>query len=182
MLSAQLTGRVDWPLAVSRLLETGAETILELGPRTVLRDLIRADRPAASATSCGAPADLAGLRRLLDVSRRRARGASGSTLVQTEEFILACLRLAIGTPCLRDSAPEAFRRTVQKPYEELVSELDAVRAAHEPPADALVVRRTAQRMLGLLRGKGWEGERSRRLLERAAAECHVEEAVLEYLV
>lgn len=184
-LVRQLTGCVSWPRTLDGLIGLGVETVVELGPKTVLRDLTRAEQPTLIALSCGDPESVARAGRFFASSSRRAEGARvGQESV--ERFLLGCLRLAVGTPSPRSHSRETFENTVRRPYEELREALATTRGQAACPgtaeADVGVLVSAAQRTLSLLTAKGMEAATSHELLATVAGDTGVEEEVMTCLL
>jgi [acyl-carrier-protein] S-malonyltransferase len=177
MLVGQLTSCVDWPLALDGLAQLDVETVIEVGPKTVLRDLTRSQRPDVTALSCGTAEDVVALRGLFASDH----GAAGVTRSAAEEFLLACLRLAVGTPSPRTHTRATFERTVDAPYRLLREELGSVRGG-DGVVDAGVLRRVATRSVQLLHAKGLPNGTVRALLADAAAEHGVGAEIAQCLV
>lgn len=183
MLSSQLTGCVNWPLTVSQLLDQGIDTLIELGPKTVLRDLIRLEFPHVCAISFGTDEGQTSVRRLLEAEEQRARSfTTGLPGLQVEAFLQACLRLAIGTPSYKTHSPASFRQTIQAPYHTIVESLDVVRASSDKQANLEILRQATRSTLGLLRAKGLDVTQCHSLLEREATRLGVRDAIIEYVL
>jgi [acyl-carrier-protein] S-malonyltransferase len=182
-LVGQLTDCVSWPSALDGLLGLGVETVIELGPKTVLRDLTRAERPTLTALACGDPESVTAVARFFASHARRAAGATVGR-EPAERFLLGCLRLAVGTPSPRRHTPETYLTSVRRPYEELRETLDTIREHpehhHDPGVDTVVG--AAQRTLSLLTAKGVEAGTGRELLGATAGAAGVEEEVLACLM
>lgn len=84
-LSRAMTRSVDWVAVVAALRRSGVEQVIECGPRTVLRDLVRAMAPDVAAASV---VDADGLA-LLGISVEET---------DTRAFAQRALRLVVGTP------------------------------------------------------------------------------------
>ncbi|MFB6549730.1 ACP S-malonyltransferase [Streptomyces sp. NPDC056405] len=179
-LVRQLTDCVSWPAAVAGLLGHRVDVIVELGPKSVLRDLTLSEHPALSVLSCGDPASVAVASRFLTSSARRATTAVVSRR-SAEDFLTGCLRLAVGTPSPRRAEPEEFDRTVRRPYEELRTTLDEVRRQADGTG-ADVVSGAAQRLLSLLEAKGIPADSCRKLVGGLAGTTGVEEEVMACLI
>lgn len=183
MLSSQLTGCVNWPLTVSQLLEQGIDTFIELGPKTVLRDLIRLEFPHVCAISFGTSDGQLSVQRLLEVEELRARSlATGLSSIQAEAFLQACLCLAVGTPSYKMHSPASFRQTIQVPYHTIVENLDVVRASSDKQTNLEILRQATRSTLGLLRAKGLDVTRCNALLEQEATRLGVRDAIIEYVL
>ncbi|HLG64195.1 MAG TPA: ACP S-malonyltransferase [Ktedonosporobacter sp.] len=183
MLGSQLTGCINWPRTVSTLLEKGIDTIVELGPKTVLRDLIRLEHPGVCALSFGTVEEKPAVQRFLKTACRRADMlAAAWSDSQVEGFLLSCLRLIVGTPCLKDLSPTSFQQTIQIPYQKLISNLDALRALSAQHVDITMPGQIAQCTLSMLHAKGFAPRQYKLLLEQAAAGYRVQDAIAEYLV
>jgi hypothetical protein len=185
MLSNQLTGTVNWPLTVSTLLARGGDTVIEAGPKTILRDLIREAHPGIRTLSLGTVEDKNAVQHFLSaINRYTATDLSGAGFshAQIEAFLLSCLRFAVGTPCLKDLSPVSFQQTVQLPYQKLVGDLDAIRESRSAQIDPTLLRRTARSTLSLLHAKGLYPDQYKALLEQAAASQEIHDAIAEYLL
>lgn len=182
MLSKQLTECVNWPLTMNAMLEQGIDTVVELGPKTVLRDLIRLEFPKLRALSFGTADEAGAMQRLLNPALQEALEASALAKAQAEQFLQACLRIAVGTPALKEQSPVGFENQIRAPYRAILTELDGLRADADAPVDLSVLRKAAESSLRILRAKGLAADASRTLLEQAAAGCDVTEAIAEYLL
>jgi [acyl-carrier-protein] S-malonyltransferase len=188
MLSRQLTGCVNWPLTVSHILKQGVDTLIELGPKTILRDLTRLEFPNICAISFGSLENKNSLQRLLDAESRREQAArQGLRTRQTEGFLLACLRIAIGTPTLKNHTEASFLQTIRNPYNSIIEALDHMRvhSNEENTHDQInreVVRSAARCLLGILRAKGIDLKHGISLLDQAATSHSVQDTIVEYLV
>ncbi|WUH88885.1 ACP S-malonyltransferase [Streptomyces sp. NBC_00433] len=183
-LVQQLTRCVSWPSAVEGLLGLGVRTIVELGPKTVLRDLIRSAHPGLTVLSCGDPDSVATARLVLASAARRQPGGRVDRRA-ADDFLTGCLRLAVGTPSPRTSSPAEFDSTVRRPYQELTGMLDAIRSRSQSDgahvrADVLV--EGTRRVMALLDAKGIGGERCRELVDGLAVAAGVKEEVVACLV
>ncbi|MER5319554.1 ACP S-malonyltransferase [Streptosporangium roseum] len=158
----QLTGCVDWPGAVVLMRAQGVDVLIEAGPKSVLRDLTRTVAPEIAAWSCDS------VRAAQEVAAALSGGAVQAEADSFEEFLLAALRLIVGTPALARLSAEAFETEIRAPYARLVDQLDAVRADRVPdshPAMEQAVRDVG----GVLRAKGFTDQQSHAAIERALA-------------
>ncbi|MFI6926014.1 hypothetical protein ACIBIZ_39175 [Nonomuraea spiralis] len=87
-----------------------------------------------------------------------------SALDSVEEFLLAALRLIVGTPALTILSSEAFETEIREPYAPLVDRLEAVRAGRVPVLDQAV-----RDVGGVLRAKGFTDRQSHAAIQRALA-------------
>jgi [acyl-carrier-protein] S-malonyltransferase len=164
-LRGQLTGCVDWPRTVGLMLEHGADTLLEVGPKTTLRDLTLTDYPGLTVRSCDS---LTAVREIAALVSTPAAAQAPAAPAETEftDFLLACLRLAVGTPNLAGPEATAFDENVRAPYGQLMERLDKLRS--EPVADPCnFLEETARETLRLLRAKGFTEERRRAAISAA---------------
>lgn len=183
MLSSQLTRSVNWPLTVTKLIEKGVDTMIELGPKTILRDLIRLEFPDVCAVSFGTADSRTAVQRLLEAKGRRKHVLPAAVpRSQVEEFLQACLRLAVGTPSLKELSPARFKQAIQEPYQALIENVDALRATDARQTDPEVLRRAVRCILDLLRAKGLTSQQCLFLLQEVTTHNTVQDAIVEYLV
>lgn len=161
-LREQLTGCVDWPGAVRLIRAQGVDVLIEAGPKTVLRDLTRTVAPEVTAWSCDS------VRAVQEVAAALSGGDARAEVDSVEEFLLAALRLIVGTPALARLSSEAFETEIRAPYARLVDALDAVRAARVPDHKP-VLDQTVRDVGGVLRAKGFTDQQSHAAIERALA-------------
>jgi len=129
-LTAALTRCVDWPRSVRGVLASGAEALVEAGPKCVLRDLVLADQPATRALSFGAPGGLAQLlRQLRSISLDSASPEPARPGLEESLRVLQALsRVSVGTRSRRSLSVIVFEEQVRQPYVVLQAELDQARA------------------------------------------------------
>ncbi|MDK0517991.1 ACP S-malonyltransferase [Streptomyces sp. ML-6] len=183
-LVRQLTECVSWPAAVRGLLGHGARIVVELGPKTVLRDLTRTMAPGLTVLSCGDPGTVTAASRFLASARRRPANVPVNRGT-AENFLTGCLRLAIGTPFPHLATEEEFENGVREPYEELRRTLAMVRARAAGAADGAgtdVLTGAARRVMALLEAKGIEEELRRELVGDLAVAAGVGDEVMACLV
>jgi [acyl-carrier-protein] S-malonyltransferase len=168
-LLRQLTGCVDWPATVELMTGLGVDALVEVGPKNSLRDLTRSQFPGLRVESCGTVPELraaaappAGPPSGARIGARSGAGPSAGL----EAFLLAALRLAVGTPDSAALPADGYAAEVRAPYQRLAGLLDELRAGLVPdPAAALAA---AAGLTGtLLRGKGLSDTQSHEAITRA---------------
>ncbi len=145
----------------------GAGGLLEVGPKNVLRDLTRIDFADVDAWSCGT------VQSIRVVSAALADADQRRPAADLESFLLAGLRLAVGTPDHGALSDEAFASEVRAPYSWMTEKLDAVRAGLVPdPGEALDA--AVAEVGRLLCGKGFTAHQSQDAITRAMAGTETE--------
>ncbi|WP_100525565.1 ACP S-malonyltransferase [Mycobacteroides abscessus] len=176
MLDNQLTGCVDWPLAMARLVDAAVDTVIELGPKTVLRDLCRANFDQLESLTCGTVEELAGIGEVL---RRSDAVLDKAQLERAEKFLLDCLCLIVGTPSIRQVSAATFESAVRVPYESMVADLDHLRKSRGISPAAL--RRAAQRTNNVLRTKGFSDDECQAFIKQMVLNNSLSDAVAGYV-
>lgn len=178
-LSRQLVDCVHWPLTISTMLQQGVEVIVELGPKTVLRDLIRLQFPKVRAVSFEKIDDLESVKRLLE------SGSSKSTEYLAKEsveyYIQTCLCLIVGTPTVKEHTPIAFEQLINGPYRELQKVLDEVREINGEFVESFILRKATEMTLRVLRAKGLSKHLIYEMVKQIAHKKDIQDAVAEYL-
>ncbi|MGX2993165.1 ACP S-malonyltransferase [Streptomyces sp. JNUCC 64] len=183
-LVGQLTGCVSWPKTLDGLREHAVEVVVELGPKTVLRDLTREAWPRIPVLVCGTAAAVAAAGGFLTSGARRTTGARVDRRT-AESFLTGCLRLAVGTPSPRHRSQAEFTEFVRAPYEELARSLDEVRAVPTDgpgTVEAAVVAGAARRILSALEAKGVDEALRKSLVDGLAGATGTREEVLTCLL
>jgi [acyl-carrier-protein] S-malonyltransferase len=165
-LCNQLTGCVDWPRTVRLMLGQEVDTFVEVGPKTVLRDLSKSEFPDRTFWACDS------LRGIREVSMALAEAdpmrPAAVTTTELTAFLLAAMRLAVGTPDEVGLSGEAFESEVRAPYTRLLERLDLVRATRVPRPDE-ILESTIRDIVMLLRAKGFTAPQSHAAIDRALA-------------
>lgn len=157
-LVLQLTHPVQWRRTMAALAAHDLDAMLEVGPKTVLRDLLKLELPGQVGFAVGEPAGLDALRRFLD---GRLSGA-GTPAPEWADFLGRCLAIAVTSRNHNDDTAK-YAVGVVEPYRKL----EAMRSAQlesgiVPGVDE--IRRAADLVRRVLRGKRVpEAERAARL-------------------
>ncbi|SMO32078.1 ACP S-malonyltransferase [Melghirimyces algeriensis] len=177
LLSMQLTECVNWPMVMEKLTHQGVQNFIELGPKQVLRDVIRLEFPQVRALSFGGPEDEGLVQRILQGNNQRA----DETVSKNEMLLLlqACLRVAVGTPLKKAKSTVSFEQTIRAPYRRLVTQLNALREGREEPSLSQL-RQAAEQTFRLLRAKGLGKEESLKLFRQALSNRSIELKLPEY--
>lgn len=156
-LVRQLTRPVQWRRIMALLAEGSFDAILEVGPRTVLRDLFKMEFPRTPCFAVGDETGVEAVRRFL------ARPPPGTLEAQPgwAEFLPRCLALAVAT---RNRAADASRyeAAVVEPYRKLEALRRAQREQGQVPTREQI-RQGAELLRRILRSKKLpEPDRARR--------------------
>jgi [acyl-carrier-protein] S-malonyltransferase len=176
MLRAQLTNCVDWPAAMADITSRHIDVVVEVGPKSVLRDLVRLSHPELVAVSCGTVEQIAALSGIFATVTAGPVPQSAA-----DQFLANCLRVAVGTPSRNTLQGKRFAETVQAPYENIRLQLDKLREPVARSVDPAVVRDAARALLGILRAKGIDADNRARLLRSAAQRAGLSHHVAEFL-
>lgn len=178
MLSMQLTECVNWPLVMRILQSKGVQNFVELGPKEVLRDLIRLDFPQIRALSFSGPEDEGIVKRILLGSQNESADED-VTPSELLNLLQACLRVAVGTPLKKEKNAASFEQTIRAPYRTLVSQLTKVKKEMDKVGFSQL-REAVELTLRLLRAKGFTKEESLILLRQALSNPQIESKLPEY--
>lgn len=182
-LRDQLTQTVDWPAAVTTLTELGVDAVVDVGPKTILRDLVLLDHPEASAFAVmsaegrrevvsyltGITGDIATTSRLSeDIALQKP------TPVQEREAVASMMRLIIGLPKKVHLEADDHERAVAQPFDRLTAMFDTLSAERstEPLLSAAVID---ARLVPA--GKGFHETDVSHLIRRAISETVATEII-----
>jgi [acyl-carrier-protein] S-malonyltransferase len=158
-LVAQVTRPVLWHDSARQLVEQGVQRVVEVGPKTVLRDLFRMEFPRVLGFAVEGREGVEALRAAVAGQAVAMEGAVATGV----DFLRRCLTLAVAT---RNLGAEANKLEVgiMEPYRRI----QALKRAAEggPPPDGGQVREAAELLRRILRTK--------RLPEQARAERFTE--------
>jgi [acyl-carrier-protein] S-malonyltransferase len=152
LLGRQLTGRVRWTESVRRLAALGVDTIIEVGPGTVLSGLVKRTVEGVKVFAAG---DAAGVTAVADTLRREADGESGSSggsRVEPGEVVVLPERFAVSPGHGRFYPAVPTRYTDEGPYVEAGDLLGEVRNG----ANSMPVRSPFRGWV--MTHLAWEGE------------------------
>jgi [acyl-carrier-protein] S-malonyltransferase len=124
-LCAQLTSCVDWSAAIAGMTGIGVQTFVDVGPKTVLRDLTLENQPGLVAVACDGQG---GIGAVTDRLRADGTAAVRPSAADVAEFLRTCLMAAVGTPSLADLPDAEFEAGVRARYNSLRAELGQARA------------------------------------------------------
>jgi [acyl-carrier-protein] S-malonyltransferase len=116
-LIAQVTAPVKWRTIVSELAARSLGALLELGPKSVLRDLYKLDHPRAVVFAVDGARAAEPLRRLL--AAKTAPIDPTAPIARGREFLSGCLAFAAATPN-KSSEEQTFWQVVVPAYDRLV--------------------------------------------------------------
>ena len=162
-LAEALTQCIDWPRSVRGLHALGAVSLIEAGPKTVLRDLVMVDQPAVRAYSLASPG---GLRELMSQLEPETGGAHREPSEENHLSVLqALLRLLVGTPSRTALPTDDFRDRVRQPYLSLRAAADQVRSGVTAPRSQIEAMATAT--VSALSAKGFDPNQAQSMVDRA---------------
>jgi len=165
----QLTHPVRWLETMRAIDECDVDCVVEVGPKTVLRDLLKAELPARKCLSFGAMADIDAVRWALSAERF----ATGEP--KRLAFLHGCLRIAVTTRN-RMIEIDRYDKVVVGPYRELDDIRAQCRASGEPPSDAHI-RKAVELTRRILKGKRLPEEERVRRIGKLVADNHMEPLV-----
>ncbi|NUP15603.1 MAG: ACP S-malonyltransferase [Streptomyces sp.] len=165
-LCNQLTGCVDWPRTVRLMVGHQVDTLVEVGPKAVLRDLSKSEFPDRTVWACDSVRGIRSVSMALAESDPIRPATVGTT--ELVAFLLAGLRLAVGTPDDVGLSGEEYESAVRAPYTRLLERLDLVRAARISDPEELL-ESAIRDIAMLLRAKGFSALQSHAALDRALA-------------
>jgi [acyl-carrier-protein] S-malonyltransferase len=152
LLGRQLTGRVRWTESVRRLAALGVDTIIEVGPGTVLSGLVKRTVEGVKVLAAG---DAAGVAAAAEALRREADGEPGSSAgsrVEPGEVVVLPERFAVSPGHGRFYPALPTRYTDEGPYVEAGDLLGEVRNG----ANSMPVRSPFRGWV--MTHLAWEGE------------------------
>jgi [acyl-carrier-protein] S-malonyltransferase len=152
LLGRQLTGRVRWTESVRRLAALGVDTIIEVGPGTVLSGLVKRTVEGVKVLAAG---DAAGVTAVADTLRREADSepsSSGGSRVEPGEVVVLPERFAVSPGHGRFYPAVPTRYTDEGPYVEAGDLLGEVRNG----ANSMPVRSPFRGWV--MTHLAWEGE------------------------
>ena len=152
LLGRQLTGRVRWTESVRRLAALGVDTIIEVGPGTVLSGLVKRTVEGVKVLAAG---DAAGVAAAAEALRREAEGepgSSGGSRVEPGEVVVLPERFAVSPGHGRFYPALPTRYTDEGPYVEAGDLLGEVRNG----ANSMPVRSPFRGWV--MTHLAWEGE------------------------
>jgi [acyl-carrier-protein] S-malonyltransferase len=152
LLGRQLTGRVRWTESVRRLAALGVDTIIEVGPGTVLSGLVKRTVEGVKVLAAG---DAAGVAEVAETMRREADGESGSSAgsrIEPGEVVVLPERFAVSPGHGRFYPAVPTRYTDEGPYVEAGDLLGEIRNG----ANSMPVRSPFRGWV--MTHLAWEGE------------------------
>jgi [acyl-carrier-protein] S-malonyltransferase len=149
-LVLQLTQAVQWRRTMLALREQKVDAVLEVGPKTVLRDLFKLEVPGQVCFSVGEPAGVEAVRRFLE-ARTGSSPADVAPALEWEDFLGRCLAVAVATRN-RSTEPGKYAVGVVEPYRKLEAMRHQQREAKRPPS-AEEIRQGAELLRRMLRTK-----------------------------
>ena len=157
-LVLQLTQPVQWRRTMAALAGFEVDAIVEVGPKTVLRDLFKLEMPGQVCFAVGEPDGLDALRRFASAPRPDQAAAA----LEWDGFLGRCLAIAVATRNDNED-PAKHAVAVVEPYRMLQAMRYEQWESGEAPGPAQI-RRAADLLRRILRGKRVpEGERAARL-------------------
>jgi [acyl-carrier-protein] S-malonyltransferase len=145
-LVAQVTHPVQWHDSARYLVEQGVQRVVEVGPKTVLRDLFRMEFPRVLCFAVEGPEGMETLRASSAVPAVAIDGAVSKGV----DFLRRCLTLAVATPN-KGADTNKLEVGVMEPYRRI----QALKRAAEggPLPDGGQVREAAELLRRILRTK-----------------------------
>lgn len=160
-LVVQLTHPVQWLRTLTLLGKQRLDAVIEVGPKAVLRDLVRLESPGQLCFAVGEPA---GLDALLGYVKKHASAPPEAPLKEWGQFLTRCLMAAVGARN-HNTDPAKFAVGVVEPYRKL----EALRRAEVElgkPCGPTEIRQGAELLKQILRTKRLPlAERTARLSE-----------------
>lgn len=120
LLTQQLTMAVRWTESMAYLEKQGIEIAVEIGPKTVLRNMMKSDAPSIKAFSYDKAEDVSELKKILSAAALKSETATGSQPVNMDnvlrnKFIAKCIHIAVTTRN-RNWDNDEYQKGVIDPY------------------------------------------------------------------
>jgi [acyl-carrier-protein] S-malonyltransferase len=152
LLGRQLTGRVRWTESVRRLAALGVDTIIEVGPGTVLSGLVKRTVEGVKVLAAGDAAGVAAVAEALRLQAEGEPGSGGPSRVEPGEVVVLPERFAVSPGHGRFYPAVPTRYTDEGPYVEAGDLLGEVRNG----ANSMPVRSPFRGWV--MTHLAWEGE------------------------
>lgn len=114
LLTLQMTKAVQWEATMKYMHNCGINTFVELGPKTVLKNLTQKNIPDSDAFSFDKEEDIASLKRIIQGDEEKAHGERNFM----HTVITKCMEIAVCTRN-RNWDNEEYQKGVVEPYREI---------------------------------------------------------------
>ncbi|HEX2926178.1 MAG TPA: ACP S-malonyltransferase, partial [Ruminiclostridium sp.] len=132
-LSLQITSPVKWQSTIELLQRSGVDTAIEMGPKTVLKNLMRSN-DAITVYSSETSGDMTLIRKKFT----SATNSSGTPVNNGLKFITGCIAAAVSTKN-RNWDNDTYQKGVVEPYKKLVDmKEELVRQRRKPLEEHIV--------------------------------------------
>ncbi len=160
-LSRQLTESVRWPNVMDVLINREVSTFIEMGPKTVLTDIIKMEYPEYRAIPVNEKDGIHSILNNLDENTLKVE--------ETIHFLQACLRIIIGTPFKSKIDKQDFEREVHSPYNKIKQELKEMKESNQIAVESHRVASLSQQFFSILMHKGFHKNETLELLKLSIA-------------
>lgn len=146
-LSRQLTESVRWPKVMDVLINKDVGTFIEMGPKTILTDIMKMEYPDYRAIPVN---EKNGIHSILNNLNENT-----FKIEETIHFLQACLRVIIGTPFKEKIDKQDFEKEIHSPYQIIKQELKEMKESKQMTVESHRVASLSQQFFSILMHKGF---------------------------